>query len=333
MRNRGAIIDLGDKSFRELEQRTLATGNAHLMRWDPWVRSYLVAQELVDCMTFKVEVTNDVMTVGLSFSLPDGSGPFPGVKIVRPRQDAFEKQLEKVMYWAELREERMPEILTQIEGQNCFWGSIVPIQTDRMRHTRELLDAAVQFAVFAEMRFKHEFACWRPIDLSPQVQPMITTPGHGAFPSGHCTQSFAIFEVLKVLLNTTSGKGQAGAFNLQFQRLATRVSTNRVIAGVHFPIDNIAGRFLGTVLGQFFSHVAAAPAIDRWMIGTFDGAKLEGSEEFLPNEKFLPKGSPDAPKYYTVDSWDKPPPVAREGKLRELWIKARKECEDLRLVF
>ena len=245
----------------------------------------------------------------------------------------FEKQLDKVMNWAELREERMSEILTQIEGQYCFWGSIVPVQTDRMRHTRELLDAVVQFAVFAEMRFKHEFACWRPIDLSPQVQPMITTPGHGAFPSGHCTQSFAIYEALKVLLNTTSGTKYAEAFNLQFRRLATRVSTNRVIAGVHFPIDNIAGHFLGTVLGQFFSYVAAEPPamgespVKRWIFGTFDGTQLDGNEEFLPNDL------PADPAYYRPGTWEEPPPKAPKGKLSELWMAARKECEALNLVF
>ena len=44
-------------------------------------------------------------------------------------------------------------------------------------------------SVLVEMRFKHELACWRPADYSFQVQPMITTPGHGSLPSGHCTQS------------------------------------------------------------------------------------------------------------------------------------------------
>jgi hypothetical protein len=239
----------------------------------------------------------------------------------------FNAQLEKVMNWSELREERMSEILTQIEGQYCFWGSIIPVQTDRMRHTRELLDAVVQFAVFAEMRFKHEFACWRPIDLSPQVQPMITTPGHGTFPCGHCTQSFAIYEVMKVLLNTTSGTEQAEAFNLQFRRLATRISTNRVIAGVHFPIDNIAGRFLGTVLGQFFSYVAAESPVERWLAGQFDGTRLNGNEEFLPND------SPADPAYYRPAEWKEQPPKAPKAKLHELWKTARKECEALNLVF
>ena len=57
-------------------------------------------------------------------------------------------------------------------------------------------------AVLVEMRFKHELACWRPADHSYQIQPMITTPGHGTLPSGHCTQSYMVYELLKALLNT-----------------------------------------------------------------------------------------------------------------------------------
>ena len=37
---------------------------------------------------------------------------------------------------------------------------------------------------------KHALACRRPIEYSPQVQPMILTPSHGSLPSGHSTKSF-----------------------------------------------------------------------------------------------------------------------------------------------
>ena len=97
-------------------------------------------------------------------------------RIISPDQGVFEKQLAKVLVWAELREERAAEILTQIDNQYCFWGAIVSVHADRLRRTKELIDAAVQMSVLVEMRFKHELACWRPADYSFQVQPMITTP-------------------------------------------------------------------------------------------------------------------------------------------------------------
>ena len=53
----------------------------------------------------------------------------PLASIISPPPEVFEKQLAKVLVWAELREERAAEILTQIENQYCIWGSIVPLPT------------------------------------------------------------------------------------------------------------------------------------------------------------------------------------------------------------
>jgi hypothetical protein len=76
---------------------------------------------------------------------------------------------------------------------------------------------------------------------------MITTPGHGSYPSGHGTQAYAIAYVLEKLLFLPD-KSET---TQQLQRQAARIATNRVIAGVHFPIDSIAGRMLGTALGEY----------------------------------------------------------------------------------
>jgi hypothetical protein len=90
------------------------------------------------------------------------------VTLVRPAPKVFEAQVLKVLAWSDLREERTPEILAQIGSVYAFWGTLIPVQSERMRHTRELLDAAVQFAMLVEMRFKHELACWRPPTTRPR---------------------------------------------------------------------------------------------------------------------------------------------------------------------
>ena len=106
-----------------------------------------------------------------------------------------------VLSWAELRSERATEIMAQIDPQYAFWSSIIYMHPDRTRRTFELINMLLQFCVYVEMRFKHALACWRPVEYNAQVQPMITTPGHGAFPSGHATQAQAVAHMLKALLN------------------------------------------------------------------------------------------------------------------------------------
>ena len=98
-----------------------------------------------------------------------------------------------------------------------------------------------------EMRFKQVLGVWRPQDLSPQVQPIITTPGHGSFPMGHSAQSFVIAETLKRLLELDP----SDVLVQQLDRQAHRIGVNRVVAGVHFPVDLIAGQVLGMALAEF----------------------------------------------------------------------------------
>jgi hypothetical protein len=43
----------------------------------------------------------------------------------------------------------------------------------------------------------------------------------------------------------------------QLMRLAARIAVNRVIAGVHFPVDNAAGMLMGVQLGRYFITLAS----------------------------------------------------------------------------
>ena len=82
-----------------------------------------------------------------------------------------------------------------------YWSTVLNLHPDRRRWTLELLGAALRLANLGEMRFKQALACRRPIEMSPQLQPMIQTPGHGSLPSGHATEAFIVAHVLWSLVD------------------------------------------------------------------------------------------------------------------------------------
>lgn len=100
-----------------------------------------------------------------------------------------------------------------------------------------------------EMPVKHYCRAPRPIDYAPEVQPIIQTPDHSSFPSGHAIEAHAIATVLHYLMTGHSALEGVAANAMPF-RLAQRIAVNRTIAGVHFPVDSLAGAVMGCALGD-----------------------------------------------------------------------------------
>ena len=84
--------------------------------------------------------------------------------------------------------------------------------------------------------------------------PMIQTPGHSSFPAGHAAELFMLATVLSALMQ--AGNPRYADWDVHLARLAARISVNRVIAGVHFPIDLAAGLVLGLTVGRYFVALA-----------------------------------------------------------------------------
>ena len=133
------------------------------------------------------------------------------------------EELAEVLELADLRAERAEEIVTQIDHQWAQWGALLPLRPDLKPRTLEVLQAVIWLCVSVEMRFKQVLAVHRPQDLSPQVQPIITTPGHGSFPMGHATQAYAVSETLKRLLHLEAND----LLSIQLERQAHRIEIGR----------------------------------------------------------------------------------------------------------
>ncbi len=92
---------------------------------------------------------------------------------------------------------------------------------------------------------KRHFARLRPPYLDPRIQPCIETPSRSSFsyPSGHSTRLYVEALVLGLL------------FPDRQQELLTwahKAAWGRIIAGVHFPSDDMGGRILAEALFVVF---------------------------------------------------------------------------------
>lgn len=235
-----------------------------------YLRLPLRAQMLDHALSSSAQVralTDNGTTSGAGVSfVPQWDGtadiePASLVDIHRQTLDAQQMrgQLELVRSYADLRIDRVTEIQIQQDDILSFYGAISLLDEQRRLRSLELLGAVVRFLIFVEMQVKHLCRFARPVDLDTRVQPMIQTPDHSSFPSGHATEAFAVATVMHRLM-TGEGPRNGVKSGAQVFRLATRIAVNRTIAGVHFPMDSAAGAVLGCAMGEHVFALAMGQA-------------------------------------------------------------------------
>ena len=125
------------------------------------------------------------------------------------------------------------------------------MRPDQMVQTQLLLDVAVECCTYLGMRLKYVFGDFRPSELSPEVQPLLPTPGHATYPMGHAEQNYAVAAMLAFIARDLHHANDSlNALVDEAFRLAHRISVNRVIAGTHFPVDVHGGALLGITVAQ-----------------------------------------------------------------------------------
>jgi hypothetical protein len=108
------------------------------------------------------------------------------------------------------------------------------------------LAAVHRVAVRIGTRMKAQVDLRRPHDLSADVTPIIQTPAHSSLPSGHAIEAHALAVVIGGLHAHRPGPRSGEIATV----IADRIALNRVIAGVHYPIDGIVGEVIGRVVGS-----------------------------------------------------------------------------------
>jgi membrane-associated phospholipid phosphatase len=274
--------------------------------WGSAPSSALALIELMKSIDFE-----ELGPQGLRLQARDDKGALrPLLTMQCPDLDFFRGQLWMVDRDAVLRDTRVAEVLTQVTTPLSYFATVVNLQAGRHPHTLALVDVALKFAYAVGMRFKHAFAVPRPSDLSALMQPMIEVPQHASYPMGHAIEAHLIAGLLSRLV---PGLGTGSAARRALRRNAYRIAYNRVIAGLHYPIDAIPGRLLGDALAVYVSALGKDAA---WKSAQFDVANLpadatmgETDDEFVGLNCTQPSG--DMPKASPI--------------FQELWKQASEE--------
>ena len=205
----------------------------------------------------------------------------PIATVAKPDEGFLARQLVFVRTYADLRPDRIPEILEQTGDILSFFGGGALLNAGHRRRTRELMIAAQQAVISVCAELKHRAFSPRPIDFDPRVCPVIQTPDHSTYPSGHSMEAFALATVLHRLMTGGAPDPEAALF-----RIAHRIAVNRTVAGVHFPVDSAAGAVAGCMIGEAM-HALATGAPAR--AATFrPGLSETDTRDFGPWEDFTP---------------------------------------------
>src|SRR5206468_11152691 len=84
------------------------------------------------------------------------------------------------------------------------------------------------------MCLKDQFREPRPSQVCPMIVPMVDPPITPSFPAGHALQSHLISKLVEVAERPFSNRSM-------LLELSRRIAENRIIAGLHYPLDNAAG--------------------------------------------------------------------------------------------
>jgi hypothetical protein len=250
----------------------------------------------------------------------------PSVHIHRPDQTVFVEQLKWLRAYNDLRADRIEEIHLQISDIMSFYGAIFLLNDSRRKATLELLYAVWRVTIGIESLAKHICRAPRPVDYSARVQPVIQTPDHSTFPSGHATEAFAIATVFNALMTGQNAHAGLAAGAMPY-KAAARIGVNRTVAGVHFPVDTAAGAMLGCAVGEAFVALATGNLSAYSALDPVDfqvaAADAETPDAFLPDSDFslrwLAQAFPDRAMFPSAHT------EIPQTQLGRLWDRARSE--------
>jgi len=160
--------------------------------------------------------------------------------------------MRRLNRWRAPRWFRWWMLLATRAGDGWLWGligiAVLCSATPARFHALEAASAAVTACIVIFHKVKRIFCRTRPRDIEPHCWAQIMTRDRFSFPSGHSTTAFAVALSL-------------GSFYPEIMPLllvlAANVAISRIVVGMHFLSDVLAGSAMGALLGYVAFRFAA----------------------------------------------------------------------------
>jgi hypothetical protein len=187
--------------------------------WSPQLRSQLVLADFTETANWRSKTRLDP---------PDDS---PAVLKV---------EIEALLSKASRRGTRQGEILAQSNSFVDYWYRLLMADQHRRPATVTLIQVGIAVGGMVALYWKNQHKRMRPSQMFPALMPMIPTPPHPSYPSGHSTQAHLVWLCVRAAMPDPS------LLDEPMYNLAARIAQNREIAGVHFSSDTAAGAKLAS---------------------------------------------------------------------------------------
>jgi len=238
--------------------------------WDADVQSYMYLQNFITLFPGWID---NLAAVAAGKGTPSQ----------RLDQDQLGTQIRPILDLAPEREERFLEVIDQddADGALNYWLGMLQISPARNPATYLMVRVGRRIGEHVAMCLKGLFRSPRPSQLCPGIIPMIDPPATPSFPAGHAVQSYLVSYLLAYSLpnipQQTTPEDLNAASGALFD-LADRVSMNRVVAGLHFPTDIVAGKAVGIACFEALTKIDPIWSLDS--IKREDESSQKEADEF-----------------------------------------------------
>jgi acid phosphatase (class A) len=180
-------------------------------------------------------------------------------KVLKPddSEARLQAEVKALLALVPKRAARKDEILAQMADVTTPFMRVLMAEGPGRPGIQALAVTGVVIGTMVSMYWKDEHKRARPVQVYPGLMPIIPTPPHSSYPSGHALESHLIAGLLgKAASEAQVGDGkdrpapQRDLLGLRdlLTKLAERIAANREIAGVHFKSDSVASEKLAQAL-------------------------------------------------------------------------------------